>query len=120
LRASLDFGNLVSPEEIRRTRERLRCTARQLAEALGIDAKLVFAWESGEQFPTKRHVERLKALNDAGSLPSRPAPGQGERPEQEILGDPAFWNLIRKLAAHPDLRAKVQALAASYADPPKR
>jgi len=121
----------VAPEDIKALRRDLECTAKELAGALGIEQAMVFAWERGERFPTKRYVDRMLALRAAGPLavprnpkpparvlassPSSPA-GQGPS-LMKALADPTLWEIVRKLVAHPPMRDEVARLAARYPDP---
>ena len=105
----------MTPDEIKELRKGLSCTAKELATALGLEQKTVFAWEQGEQFPTKQFVDRMNALRALG--PSAiPRKSKGTNPVK-ALADPALWELFRKLAAHKKLRDEVTKLAASYSDP---
>jgi len=105
----------VSPEEIKQLRKELKLTARQLADAIKAEAEDVWAWESGERFPTKRHVTRMVALQKKGAAPApkRDVPAVG----LDKLADPNLWLLVRKLVGHPELFAKVSELAKAYPDP---
>jgi transcriptional regulator with XRE-family HTH domain len=121
----------VAPEDIKTLRRELECTARELAAALGIEQAMVFAWERGERFPTKRHVDRMLALRAAGPLaiPRSPKPPArvmasspsslaGQSPNlMRALADPTLWEIFRKLVAYAPLRDEVARLAARYADP---
>lgn len=107
----------MQPEELKALRATLKCTARELAAALGTDQATVLAWEAGELFPTKRHVERMRELEAKGpSAVPKKAKGAAPSP-MKLLGDPALWVLVRKLLAHKKLREDVARLAADYADP---
>lgn len=105
--------------EIRQLRKALSVTTRELAAALGIEQKEVLAWERGDAFPTKRHVLAMKDLAAKGaSAAARARQGEpGAGAPFEALRDPSFWEIVRKLAAHPALRAAVEKLAEGYADP---
>jgi DNA-binding XRE family transcriptional regulator len=119
----------VTPEEIRELRKTLSCTAKELAAALEIDQATVLAWEKGELFPTKQYVDRMKAFEAKGpSAIPRLAKGKAnvvhppQRPPEgaspmTAMREPAFWELVRKLAAHKKLRDEVTKLAAGYPDP---
>jgi len=105
----------VSPEEIKSARKQLACTAKELANALGVEQRIVMAWESGDLFPTKAFVEKIEHLCARG--PSAiPKKAKGPDP-MHILTDPAFWELFRKLAVHKRLREEVLKLASTYDDP---
>jgi transcriptional regulator with XRE-family HTH domain len=105
----------VTAEEVRTLRRDLRLTAKQLASALEIDSKLIFAWESGDRFPTKQHVERMKTLAEQAAGRATSAP-QKDAP-LAALDDPRLWAVVRKLTAHPELLIEVERLAAKYEDP---
>jgi transcriptional regulator with XRE-family HTH domain len=107
----------MTPDEMKALRAELGCSARELAGALGVEQGDVLAWERGERFPTKRHVEAMDALRRAG--PSAiPRKRKGAPPSPlHALADPELWRLVRKLIAHPELRSAVARLAADYADP---
>jgi transcriptional regulator with XRE-family HTH domain len=121
----------VAPEDIKTLRKELDCTAKELAGALGIEQAMVFAWERGERFPTKRYVDRMLALRAAGPLavpkspkpPARvlaspPSSPRGQSPDlMKALADPTLWEIVRKLVAHPPMRDEVARLAARYPDP---
>ncbi len=107
----------MTPDDIKDLRRGLSCTAKELAQALGTDQATVMAWEKGDLFPTKAHVDKMAALAKRG--PSAiPRKSKGDAP-MKVLADPALWELVRKLAAHKKLRDDVQKLAAAYADPAK-
>ena len=107
------------PADIQKLRKELSCTARELAATLGVDPKDVSAWESGERFPTKRHVEALRALREKGpSAVVRQARGKVQQKlGVERLSDPEFWRVVRKLVMHPALFEQVVKLSAQYHDP---
>lgn len=107
----------MTPEEIKTLREELRCTARELAGALGLEQATVLAWETGDLFPTKKHCNQMEALRAKGpSAIPRKARGAQASP-MKVMSDAAFWELVRKLAAHKPLRDEALRLAASYPDP---
>jgi transcriptional regulator with XRE-family HTH domain len=85
----------VTPDEMKALRKDLVCTAKELAQALGIEQSTVLAWEKGDLFPKK---------------------AKGADP-MKVLTDPALWELLRKLLAHKKLRDEVVKLAAAYGDP---
>lgn len=103
----------MSPEEIRTLRKELGVTQRQLADALKIDVDLVRDWEKEESFPTKAHCEAMEKLR---ANPPPKVPKNSASPMQ-VLGDPKFFALVRKLLSHPKLRAEVEKLSAEYSDP---
>lgn len=107
----------MQPEDLKALRAELKCTAKELAAALGTDQATVLAWEAGELFPTKRNVDAMESLRQKG--PSAiPKKAKGASPAPiKVLADPQLWELLRKLVAHKKLRDEVNKLAASYADP---
>lgn len=107
------------PDEIQKLRKELQCTARELATALSVDPKEIAAWEAGERFPTKRHVDALIALKSRGpsAIPRAPRGKSPPKTGQQRLADPALWKLVRKLLEHPALFQEVEKLAEKYADP---
>jgi DNA-binding XRE family transcriptional regulator len=105
----------VTPDELKALRRELSCTAKELAQALGLEQKTLLAWEKGELFPTKQYIDKMNELRAKG--PSAiPKKAKGGSPMQ-ALADPATWELIRKLATHKKLRDDVQKLASAYPDP---
>jgi transcriptional regulator with XRE-family HTH domain len=107
----------MTSDEIKALRAELKCTARELAGALGLEQAVVLQWETGELFPTKRHVDQMEALRakGPGAIPKK---AKGAQPSpMKVLADPSLWELVRKLTAHKKLRDEVVKLAASYPDP---
>ena len=118
----------MSPEEIKDLRKQLKLSARELASAIKAETEDVWAWESGDRFPTKRFVNRMGLLKkkgppkpNAASVPADksvvPTSAPVNAPPMVKLGDPEFWALVRKLLAHPALYARASELAKTYADP---
>lgn len=109
----------MSPEQVKALRADLGCTAKELAAALEVEPQTIFAWESGEQFPTKRYVERMTALGKLGkaAFPRKPKPAKGELTGLSRLDDPALWELVQKLLAHPALFREALKLAEGYPKP---
>ncbi len=105
------------PEEIKALRSELKCTAKELAGALALEQKVVMAWEAGELFPTKKHVDMMQALRAKGPSAIPKKPKGKEPPPLAVLADPALWTVLRKLLAHRKLRDEVVKLAADYVDP---
>lgn len=105
----------MTPEEVKRARTALKCTAKELAAALGVEPSTIGAWERGELFPTKKHVEELARLVAAGPN-AVPRKAKGADP-LDALRDPDVWTLLRKLLAHPKLRAEIEKIAEKYEDP---
>jgi transcriptional regulator with XRE-family HTH domain len=109
----------VTAEEIKTLRKELRCTSRELAEALGLELSVVMAWEDEEMFPTKRHVTQMEKLRTQGpgAVP-RKRRGRGATGSPlKLLAEPEIWGLIRKLLVHAELREQVQKLAEAYPEP---
>ena len=110
----------MSPDELKQLRKELSCTAKELANTLGVDPKEVSDWEAGERFPTKRHVGELEALRKKGPSAILRQP-RGKAAVAKIgmarLADAKLWELVRKLAEHPALFDQVVKLAEQYADP---
>jgi transcriptional regulator with XRE-family HTH domain len=107
----------MTPEDIKALRAELKCTARELATALGVDQATVLKWEGSELFPTKKHVDHMAQLREKGpSAVPRKAKGAQASP-MKVLGDPSLWELVRKLLAHKKLRDEVAKLASAYPDP---
>ncbi len=96
-------------------RKELSCTAKELANVLGIEQATVLAWEKGDLFPTKPFIDKMEALRakGPGAIPKK---AKGPEP-MKTLTDPAFWTLVRKLATHKKLRDEATKLAAGYTDP---
>lgn len=116
----------MTGDEIKALRRTLDLTARQLGTRLGVDLATVLAWEREELFPTKRHVDAMRALLERGSAKGEStgeaaaaatSEGAGAAAAFEALADPAVWKLIRKIVAHAELRKQVEKLAARYEDP---
>lgn len=106
----------VTPEEIKAVRRATGMTQKELAEALEVEVGLVRDWEKGERFPTKAHCDAMEALR-ANPPPRKKGAAARERSPMELLGDPGFFTLVRKLLAHATLRAQVEKLAGEFADP---
>ncbi len=104
----------MTPDELKALRKELRCTAKELAAALGLEQGDVLAWETGERFPTKPFIDRMEALRKNPAAIPRKAKGSDPI---KALADPALWELLRKLAAHKKLRDDVAKIAEKYADP---
>ena len=108
----------MSPDDVKALRKELGCTARELAEALKLDQKTVMAWEQGELFPTKKFVTLMEGFRKKGpgAIPKKPR-GKSKKSGAALLGDPAFWTVVRKLLEHPALFSQVAKLSESYDDP---
>jgi transcriptional regulator with XRE-family HTH domain len=105
----------VTPDDIKALRKDLACTAKELAQAIGIEQATVLAWEKGELFPTKPFIDKMNALRARGPA-AIPKKARGDAP-MKVLADPALWELVRKLVANKKLRDEVVKLAAAYPDP---
>lgn len=104
----------MTPDDLKALRKELACTAKELALALDLEQATVLSWEKGDLFPTKAYIDRMEALRkNPGAIP-RKAKGPDA---MKVLADPAFWELVRKLAAHKKLRDETNKLAQSYTDP---
>lgn len=105
----------MSPGEVKAIRKALGCSARDLGAALGVPSETVLAWERGDLFPTKAHVEKLRALEEQGAAAIR---GRGrDTTPLELLADPEIWSLFRKLLSNRELRVEVLKLAAKVPEP---
>jgi transcriptional regulator with XRE-family HTH domain len=105
----------VTPDDIKALRKDLSCTAKELAQALGIEQATVLAWEKGDLFPTKPFVDKMNALRAKG--PSAiPKKAKSVDP-MKVLADPTLWEAIRKMVAHKKLRDDVIKMAQAYPDP---
>lgn len=82
---------------------------------LGLEQATVLAWEKGELFPTKQYIDKMNALRAKGPG-AVPRKSKGADPIK-ALTDPAFWEIVRKIAAHKKLRDEVTKLSAPYKDP---
>lgn len=111
----------MSPDDVQKIRKQLKCSAHELGRALGVDANTVLAWESGEQFPTKRYVDLLVVLEQKGPDAIARAPKGKARGAQGLdrLGDPKLWEVVKKLCEHPALFEQVAKLADGYSDAAK-
>ncbi len=105
----------MTPDDIKALRKDLACTAKELAQAIGVEQATVLAWEKGELFPTKPFIDKMNALRARGPA-AIPKKSRGDAP-MKVLADPALWELMRKLVAHKKLRDEVTKLASAYPDP---
>ena len=103
--------------EIRALRVRLKLTMAQLGEKVGVSQSTITAWESGEKFATKEHVDKLRALDEGSESTAKKPPLDEAAVWAPFLASPEFAALLRKLLFHPELRRKALALAATYRDP---
>jgi len=104
----------MQPEDVKRIRESLSCSIGELAAAVGVDVKSILAWESGDQFPTKRHADRLTSLEKEG--PSAIKRFRSSKPPAgtDLLAEPRFWTVVRKLATNSDFFATVEKMSTEY------
>ncbi len=113
----------MDPEQLHALFDKLDCSARQLADTLGVSHREVMDWEVEKRFPTKRHVERMKQLAEDG--PGALAPKRivversRERLREELatMEEPDVWAVIEKLLEHPDFRQRALDLASEYHEP---
>ncbi len=112
----------MTPAEIKSLRTELKCSTRALAEAIGTEQEHILSWERGDTFPTKRWVDRMAALRVTGLAAPNTTPRSsavvqtGAKPFQG-LADPKVWEIMRKVVAYPELRARVEALTETYDEP---
>ena len=85
----------VSPEEIKQLRKDLNLSARELATSIKAETEDVWAWETGERFPTKRFVTRMLALRKTGA-PKRPP---ANAPEPKAAAADADEAAVKKAAS---------------------
>ncbi len=107
----------MTPDDIKALRKELSCTAKELAQALGIEQATVLAWEKGDLFPTKPTIDKMHAPRAKGPA-AIPKKAKGADP-MKVLADPALWELMRKLVVHKKLRDEVTKPASAYPDPAK-
>ncbi|AKU94203.1 hypothetical protein AKJ09_00867 [Labilithrix luteola] len=105
----------MTPDDLKALRKELSCTAKELAQALGLEQSTVLAWEKGDLFPTKPYVDKMEQLRVRGPA-AIPKKAKGADP-LKVLADPALWELVRKLVANKKLRDEVTKLAQAYPDP---
>ena len=103
----------MTPDEIKEVRRVTGMSQKDLAEALSVEVALVRDWEKGQRFATKANCDAMEALR------ANPPPRKKgrDRSPLELLADPGFFLLVRKLLAHAALRTAVEKLAVEYADP---
>lgn len=108
----------MTPAELKSLRAELKCTTRELADAIGVEQETVLSWERGDTFPTKQWLDRMLALRARGpSAIVRRAKKGARRSPFDALRDPALWAVMRKLVAHPELLAQVKRLCDAVEDP---
>lgn len=107
----------MTPDDIRALRKELGCSTRELATRLGVEQSTIIAWEKADLFPTKAMVAKMTSMKEQGR---RDAPSEKGDNALKALADPGLWELLRKLVAHPALRAEVAKIAARFPDPAAR
>lgn len=110
----------MTPEQIKKLRSNLRCTARELAATLDVPLTEVQEWEAGEQFPTKRWVTQLEKLGalGPGAITRKKSKGSAATVSaMDQLDNPELWQIVRKLLAHQKFFGEVSQLAEKYEDP---
>lgn len=112
------YRRRVLPQDVKKLREELDCTARELADTLKLDQLTVLAWEKGDLFPTRRFVRQMEALRKQGpDSIVRIRRGKSKKTGMARLDDPRLWEVVRKLVEHPTLFDQVVKLADGYEDP---
>jgi transcriptional regulator with XRE-family HTH domain len=106
----------LTSQDVLALRKELNLTQKDLALRLGVDTRLVVAWERGDEFPTLDNARKLVLLREGRPLETRPRRIQTD-PLKGLLNDPEYWAITRKLLAHRELYDQVRRLAKSYADP---
>jgi transcriptional regulator with XRE-family HTH domain len=101
----------MRPEEIRALRAELGCSVGELAHAVGVEPRMLLAWEAGDLFPTKRHVGKLVAARKAGPAALRTRKAEPGRAGTEVLEDPRLWAIVKRLVTDPTFFAEVEKLA---------
>jgi transcriptional regulator with XRE-family HTH domain len=104
----------MQPEDVKRIRDALGCSMGDLAAAVGVDVRTLLAWEAGDQFPTKRHADRLAALEKQGPSAIKRTRSKKVPTGSDLFADPRFWTVVRKLAVHPELFSEVEKLSETY------
>ena len=90
--------------EAQALRKQVGITQRVLAECLDVDVALVRSWELGEAFPTRAHCAAMEKVRTS------PPPKKARAASPlELLGDPAFLAVLRKLMADPKLAERMGA-----------
>jgi transcriptional regulator with XRE-family HTH domain len=103
----------VTGDDIKALRKELGLSIQSLASQLKVETRTILAWESGDLFPTKRHVSALLDLtrkkDESGALPTPHSVEQAELVAQ--LENPELWALVVKLATDPVFFEEAQRLA---------
>lgn len=100
----------MSPFDVTSLRAALALNPLQLAEHLGVPARLVLQWEAGDRFPTKKHCEMMRELRrGAGqsSSEARALPPQNS-------GEVSVTEVVRRLLADPTFARRLHELVADY------
>jgi transcriptional regulator with XRE-family HTH domain len=106
----------VTPEALKAARKDLACTAKELAQVLGLEQSVVLAWEKGELFPTKQYIDKIEALRKQGPA-AIPKKAKIASDPMKVLTDPRILELLRKVISHKKLRDDVLKMAEGYDDP---
>jgi transcriptional regulator with XRE-family HTH domain len=101
----------MRPEQIRALRAELGCSIGELAQAVGVEPRMLLAWEAGDLFPTKRHVGKLEAARKAGAGALRSPKAESHRTGTDVLEDPRLWAIVKRLVTDPKFLAEVEKLA---------
>jgi transcriptional regulator with XRE-family HTH domain len=101
----------MRPEEIKKLREELDCSLGELARAVGVEVKTLIAWESGDLFPTKSHVDRLRAARQGGPDAVRRSKPPPVPSGLDALSDPRLWAIVTRLVRDAAFFAEVEKLA---------
>lgn len=106
------------PDEVKELLRTLKLSARDLALKLGVPLETMQMWQRGEGWPTLDSARKLQALSE-GREPER---RRRVAPDiyRDVLREPEFWALVRKLLYHPALLEAARKLAATYPDPAER
>lgn len=101
----------MRPEDIKALRAELGCSLGELAHAVGVEPRVLLAWEAGDSFPTKRHVGKLEAARKAGAGAVRSTKAEPDRTGTDALEDPRLWAIVKRLVTDPKFLAEVEKLA---------
>ena len=101
----------MRPEEIKALRAELGCSIGELAQAVGVEPRMLLAWEAGDLFPTKRHVGKLEAARKAGPGALRTQKAVPAPTGIDVLEDPRLWAVVKRLVTDPKFLDEVEKLA---------
>lgn len=99
------------PSDVTALRGALALNPLQLAERLGVTARLVLQWESGDRFPTKRHCQMMAELVRAEAAP---APRDGVRAIALAQGPAPVKRIVEGLLDDPEFERRLCALVTDY------